>query len=71
MPPGTHSVERGNSGDRHIGNPHQFRFPDDIDKALEKAAEAHNVSINWLVNMMVRRGLSKLRPPEEVNWFDE
>lgn len=57
--------------DRHVGVAVQIRLPENVHDALLKAALAHNVTVSWLANMLVKRGLSKLKPPEAVDWFDD
>lgn len=44
------------------------RFDPDVHERLVAAAEDRSVTINWLVNRLVREGLDRLIPVEEIRW---
>jgi hypothetical protein len=57
--------------DRHEGVARQLRIPQNVDDALVKAAAAHGVTVPWLATLLIKRGLTHLKPPEDVSWFND
>jgi hypothetical protein len=42
-----------------------IRFDPDVDDRLEREAEERMVSVNWIVNRLVREGLDRIVPLDE------
>lgn len=44
------------------------RFPPELHKRLEVAADERDVSLNWVVNRACEEFLERLIPVEEMRW---